>query len=84
MLLRQMTVCVGLGVIFALAAPGLHPQQTETASSSQNAGPPTFTVHAQLVNLPVVVRTRSGALVTTLNKDDFDLSIDGRQPHTVL
>lgn len=57
----------------------LYAQQSEVSPSSQSAPPPTFTVHAQLVNLPVIVRDRSGALVTTLNKDDFELAIDGRQ-----
>jgi VWFA-related protein len=49
------------------------------APASQNAPAPTFSVHAQLVSLPVVVRNKSGALVTKLNKDDFELAIDGRQ-----
>jgi VWFA-related protein len=36
-------------------------------------------VQAHLVNLPVVVRDKNGALVTTLKKEDFSLSVDGRQ-----
>lgn len=52
------------------------------AAHAQNAAPqpqPTLTVHAQLVNLPVVVRDKNGALVTTLNKTDFSLWVDGRE-----
>jgi VWFA-related protein len=41
------------------------------------AAPPTITVNAQLVNLPVVVRDKNGALVQNLTKEDFALSIDG-------
>lgn len=72
-------VCALSGASFVWTAPRLDAQQTEATPPSQNAPPPTFTVHAQLVNLPVVVRDKSGALVTTLNKDDFELAIDGRQ-----
>jgi VWFA-related protein len=52
----------------------LSAQQTDASPP-----PPTFTVHAQLVNLPVVVRDKKGALVTSLGKDSFELAIDGRQ-----
>ncbi|HEX4007622.1 MAG TPA: VWA domain-containing protein [Acidobacteriaceae bacterium] len=38
----------------------------------------TLTVNAQLVNLPVVVRDKNGALVTTLTQADFALAVDGR------
>jgi VWFA-related protein len=58
---------LGTGLVLgAQQAPA--PQQT----------PPTISVKAQLVNLPVVVRDKNGALVTTLNKDDFALAVDGR------
>jgi VWFA-related protein len=66
----------------------LDAQQGAPVPSSAPASPPvsqptpapaTITVHAQLVNLPVVVRDKNGALVTTLNKDDFALAVDGRQ-----
>jgi VWFA-related protein len=54
--------------------PWLNAQQSEPSSA-----PPTFTVQAHLVSLPVVVRDNHGALITTLKKDDFELAIDGRQ-----
>jgi VWFA-related protein len=75
---RKALVCAVLGASFFRTAPLLDAQQTEAPLPSQNAPPPTFTVHAQLVSLPVVVRDKRGALVTTLNKDDFELAIDGR------
>jgi VWFA-related protein len=68
-------------VVFAALAASLIPlnaQQSGTSSPSQAAPEPTFKVEAHLVNLPVVVRDNHGALVTTLNKDDFELAIDGR------
>src|SRR5215469_18667112 len=76
---REAAVRVALGTGLIWTAPLLHAQQTEAPTPSQNAPAPTFTLHAQLVNLPVVVHDRSGALVTTLKKDDFELAIDGRQ-----
>jgi VWFA-related protein len=76
---RQAAVCAVLGASLVWTAPMLDAQKTEAPPPSQNGPPPTFSVHAQLVNLPVVVRDRSGSLVTTLNKDDFALAIDGRQ-----
>ena len=37
----------------------------------------TITVNAQLVNLPVVVRDKKGALVQNLTRSEFALSVDG-------
>ncbi len=79
MRLRHAAVCAVLGASLAGTAPLLEAQQSEAPAPSQSAPPPTFTVQAQLVNLPVVVRNKSGALVTTLDKGDFELAIDGRQ-----
>jgi VWFA-related protein len=76
---REAAVCAVLGASFMWTAPRGDAQQTEAPAPSQDAPAPTFTLHAQLVNLPVVVHDRNGALITTLNKDDFDLAIDGRQ-----
>jgi VWFA-related protein len=76
---RQATVCAVLGASFVWTAPLVVAQQSVAPPPSQDAPPPTFTVNAHLVNLPVVVRDRSGALVAKLNKDDFELAIDGRQ-----
>ncbi len=38
----------------------------------------TLSLAAKLVNLPVVVRDKKGALVQNLTKDDFVLSVDGK------
>ncbi|WP_263383877.1 VWA domain-containing protein [Granulicella arctica] len=38
---------------------------------------PTISVDAKLVNLPVVVRDKNGALVQNLTKADFTLQVDG-------
>jgi VWFA-related protein len=42
----------------------------------------TITVNAQLVNLPVVVRDKKGALVQNLTRSEFALSVDGH-PETI-
>ena len=67
-----------LGASFIWSALPLPAQQA--ASVPPQASPsPTLTVQVQLVNLPVIVRSKNGALVTTLTKDDFALAVDGRQ-----
>ena len=76
--LRQSAACVTLGASLLGTALLLHAQEAASAAS-QAAPAPTLTVHAQLVNMPVVVRDKNGALVTTLNKDDFALAVDGRE-----
>ena len=38
----------------------------------------TLSVDARLVNVPVVVRDKKGALVSTLTRDDFQLESDGK------
>ncbi len=67
-----------LGVTFLSAALRLDAQQAAPVPSPAPASP-TITVQVQLVNLPVIVRNKNGALVTTLSKDDFALAVDGRQ-----
>ncbi|HTW49740.1 MAG TPA: VWA domain-containing protein [Acidobacteriaceae bacterium] len=58
-------------------------QQAAPLAPAQAAAPAaTITVKAQLVNLPVVVRDKNGALVQNLTKDDFALAVDG-QPQTI-
>jgi VWFA-related protein len=42
----------------------------------------TLSVDARLVNLPVVVRDKKGALVRNLTKEDFVLQVDGK-PQTI-
>jgi len=65
-LLSPVLLCAALPLQGRQAAPQASPA-------------PTLTIQAQLVNLPVVVRDKNGALVTTLNKDEFSLQVDGRQ-----
>ncbi len=51
------------------------PQASSTTQTSSTA--PTLAVDARLVNLPVVVHDKKGALVQNLTKDQFVLTIDG-------
>jgi VWFA-related protein len=80
---RQSATGVVLGASLVWAALLLDGQQDggqEAApAASQTSAAPTLTVQAQLVNLPVVVRDKNGALVTTLTQDDFSLGVDGRE-----
>jgi VWFA-related protein len=54
-------------------------QANVTTSSLPAATAPTLSVDARLVNLPVVVHDKKGALVQNLTKDDFTLQVDGHQ-----
>ena len=63
---RHAVVSAVLGASLVGTALVLNAQQADGPPPSQNAAPPTFTVHAQLVNPPVVVRDKNGALVTAL------------------
>src|SRR3984885_1055756 len=56
--------------------PASKPETTPTATA------PTLSVDARLVNLPVVVRDKKGALIQNLTKDDFVLQVDGK-PQTI-
>ena len=58
------------------AATPAAPAQTSAAN------PPTLNVDARLVNIPVVVHDKKGALVQNLAKDNFVLQIDGK-PQTI-
>jgi VWFA-related protein len=64
-----------LGVALALGAQ----QQAAAPAPADIPTAPTITANSHLVNLPVVVRDKNGALVATLNKDDFALAVDGRK-----
>lgn len=52
--------------------PASKPETTPAATA------PTLSVDARLVNLPVVVRDKKGALIQNLTKDDFVLQVDGK------
>lgn len=73
MLSRQVMAIAALCSAFLSSALPLSAQQSTPVPQA-----PTITVNAQLVNLPVVVRDRNGALVQNLTKSDFVLSVDGR------
>lgn len=51
------------------------PAQTPAEKSAPVS---TLSVDARLVNLPVVVRDKKGAIVSGLTKTDFDLKVDGK------
>ncbi len=64
-------------------APCLLAQQKPSAPEQAPASTaPTIAVDARLVNLPVVVRDKKGALIQNLTKDDFVLQVDGK-PQTI-
>ena len=68
-------LCAPLVALSGLAQQAAPPEQkTSTA--------PTLSVDARLVNLPVIVRDKKGALVQNLSKADFALSVDGH-PQTI-
>ena len=77
-----------LACLFASLAPTFFAQSQSPAppQSTSNQTPastaPTIAVDARLVNLPVVVRDKKGALVQNLTKDDFTLQVDGH-PQTI-
>ncbi len=68
-----------LALSLAFALP-LSAQNTPT--TKPDSSPATISVDARLVNLPVVVRDKKGALVQNLTKDDFTLQVDGH-PQTI-
>jgi VWFA-related protein len=61
------------------AAPGPVASSAAPAAATSTAAntPNTLSVDARLVNLPVVVRDKKGALVQNLTKEDFSLQVDG-------
>jgi hypothetical protein len=66
-----------------LFAPCLLAQQKpSTPEQTPPSTAPTIAVDARLVNLPVVVRDKKGALIQNLTKDDFVLQVDGK-PQTI-
>ena len=66
-----------------LLAPLLQAQQKPASPEQTPASTaPTLSVDARLVNLPVVVRDKKGALIQNLGKDEFVLQVDGK-PQTI-
>ncbi len=76
MILRQASLTLTLFCcMIAAAAFG---QQTAAPSDKKPADQTTtLSLSANLVNLPVIVRDKKGALVQTLTKADFSLMVDG-------
>lgn len=70
-----------------LFAPSLSAQQKPSVSEqapvqTPASSAPTIAVDARLVNLPVIVRDKKGALIQNLTKEDFVLQVDGK-PQTI-
>src|SRR5882757_7750360 len=85
---------IGLALLLSLS-PALKAQHptlqtpTQSPATPPAAAPetpastaPTLSVDARLVNLPVVVRDKNGALIQTLTKADFILQVDNK-PQTI-
>ena len=71
-------VCLTLaGACLAEQSPAPAQQATVAENPLPAATSPTLSVDARLVNLPVVVHDKKGALVQNLTKDDFTLQVDG-------
>ena len=80
--LRHFALAVTFLSPFALAqqTPTLHDKTPrEEAPQDKTA---TLSVAARLVNLPVIVRDKKGAIIQTLTKNDFSLQVDGH-PQTI-
>ena len=79
-MLKQFS-CLSLAILCLLPAGIAVAQQTsapaEKAPAQTGSGTTTLSLNANLVNLPVIVRDKKGALVTNLTKADFALSVDG-------
>ena len=58
------------------------PAASPAAEQTPAATAPTLSVDARLVNIPVVVHDKKGALVQTLARDNFVLQVDGK-PQTI-
>jgi hypothetical protein len=84
--LRSLRPLLLAGVLLSprFFAPCLSAQQQKpsTPEPTPASTAPTIAVDARLVNLPVVVRDKKGALIQNLTKDDFVLQVDGK-PQTI-
>ncbi len=66
----------------SLSALAQQPKPADTPADTTDSPATHLSVDARLVNLPVIVRDKKGALVQTLTKTDFALSVDGH-PQTI-
>jgi VWFA-related protein len=73
-------VC-GFAPLLHAQKPTLNTAPAQTPESAPQAAPtttaPTISVDAKLVNIPVIVHDKKGALVQNLTKDNFVLKVDG-------
>src|SRR5271155_1042005 len=67
-------------LLLASHLPAQEPASKPESAPTTTA--PTLSVDARLVNLPVVVRDKKGALIQNLTKDDFILQVDSK-PQTI-
>jgi VWFA-related protein len=67
-----------LAALVLTLSPSIYAQQKPTTPDQPSAPVSTIAVDARLVNLPVVVRDKKGALIQNLTKDDFALQVDGK------
>jgi VWFA-related protein len=65
-----------------MRAEAQQPQGSPQPSAPAAQSIATITVNAKLVNLPVIVRDKKGALVQNLTRSEFALSVDGH-PETI-
>jgi VWFA-related protein len=79
----RMSLFLCLAASLPAQAPTAQPPSTSPDAAAATKSEPTpqhsdttFTVDARLVNLPVVVRDKKGALIQNLTKDDFVLRVD--------
>ncbi|HEY8998428.1 MAG TPA: VWA domain-containing protein [Edaphobacter sp.] len=74
--------CWAIAASFCLSSCALRaqtPSATKQPSTDSTANPvTTLSVDARLVNIPVVVRDKKGAIVRNLHRQDFSLQVDGR------
>jgi len=63
--------------LLPLAAVSAVPMSAQTPAADQTTSASTLNVDARLVNIPVVVYDKKGALIQNLTKDSFVLQIDG-------
>lgn len=70
------------GAVSALAQQPANASPAQAASTAAASATPTLSVDARLVNIPVVVRDKKGALVQTLAKDNFVIKVDDH-PQTI-
>jgi VWFA-related protein len=67
-----------LAALVLTLSPSLYAQQKPATPDQSSAPVSTIAVDARLVNLPVIVRDKKGALIQNLTKDDFALQVDGK------